>query len=79
MNTNPLIAQASSDRHQDAFVKHCSSCGSTVSTYNANPGLVVQRPEAKDWDWWAACDNVECAHAYGEGYFQSPVDWVEKK
>lgn len=79
MNTNPLIALARSDRHTECCGHDiCAACGSPVSTYNANADLVDQRPEASEWDWWCACDNADCIHAYGEGLFQEPLGWMGK-
>ena len=75
MSTNPLIDQAKCDRHPDK-AGVCALCGSAVSTYNANAAVVEQRPEARDLDWWAACDNADCSNAYGDGCFQGLPDWV---
>ncbi|WP_459252796.1 hypothetical protein [Paraburkholderia sediminicola] len=76
---NPLKTLAASCRHtkccQDDM---CVACGSPVSTYNANADLINQRPDANDWDWWCACDNADCVHAYGEGIFDEPLEWTTK-
>ena len=75
---NPLIEQAASDRHERPLrFRTCKVCDSNVSSYNCNPTLVKLRPEASAWDWWYACDNGNCEHAYGEGYFQAKPDWVK--
>jgi hypothetical protein len=80
MNLNPLIEQAKADRHPDdancCKNNVCRTCGAHVSGYNANASLRAARPEAND-DWWMACDNADCVHAYGEeqGVSNSP-DWV---
>lgn len=79
MNINPLVALASTDRHIRLQAQTCTCCGSTVSTYNANPDVVSLRSEASEWDWWAACDNADCVNAYGEGYFQESPDWIKKE
>jgi hypothetical protein len=79
MNTNSLVMLAAVDRHHRPIARRCKCCGSTISTYNANPSLVALRPEAVNWDWWAACDNADCEHAYGEGYFQDPLDWIDRR
>jgi hypothetical protein len=77
MNQNPLIVLAAEDRHTECCTNQfCRACGSPVSTYNANQSVVVQRPEASEWDWWTACDNADCLNAYGEGEFQGKPDWV---
>jgi hypothetical protein len=79
MKLNPLIELAGSERHQGCCTDHaCKSCGSPVSTYNANDPLVKQRREAEGWDYWCACDNADCEHAYGEGMFQDKPDWVAR-
>jgi hypothetical protein len=80
MKVNPLIDQAASDRHGDCCKnQYCMACGAHVSGYNANASLIAMRPEAEKegWDWWVACDNADCAHAYGEGVFQSNPDWIK--
>lgn len=79
MNINPLIELARPDRRAVCCNDDiCTVCGSPVSTYNANADLVDQRPEASNWDWWCACDNADCVHAYGEGLFQEPLGWMDK-
>ena len=81
MRQNPLMTQADIDRHKFNCCKDqtCRECGSHVSGYNCNDVLLSMRPEAKDWDWWLACDNADCQHARGEGLFQRKPDWVLKK
>lgn len=80
---NPLMDQAAADRHQDdsECCKHnfCRACGAHVSGYNANGDVIAVRPEAIEWDWWIACDNADCEHAFGEGLFQTTPDWVEER
>jgi len=79
MVDNPLIVQAADDRHSACCAKQiCTTCGSHVSTYNCNNSLCAARPEAANQDWWIACDNAECKHAYGEGVDQGGVVWVTK-
>jgi hypothetical protein len=34
------------------------------------------RSESYGGDWWVACDNGTCIHAYGEGLFQVLPDWI---
>jgi len=77
MTTNPLITQAAKDRHVRDNARTCTCCGSNISTYNANKSVVAVRPEASNWDWWAACDNANCVNAYGEGYFQERPEWIK--
>jgi hypothetical protein len=79
-DTNPLFELAAKDRHTEDCCsrQRCGVCGCHVSTYNANASVIAQRPEADDWDWWVACDNANCEHAYGEGLFQNPIGWVTK-
>lgn len=80
MNNNPLIVQAAKDRHGECCLNQfCKDCGSHVSGYNCNSDLVAFRPEAIEWDWWMACDNADCKHAYGEGIWQDDPDWVGNK
>ncbi len=83
MTPNPLIEQAASERHGDDATcckdNYCKDCGAHVSGYNANAQLISYRPEAETWDWWIACDNADCKHAYGEGLFQFLPDWVEDR
>jgi hypothetical protein len=75
---NPLIEQAAVDRHERPLrTRTCRACDWNVSSYNCNPTLVALRPEASVWDWWYACDNGNCEHAHGEGYFQATPDWVK--
>jgi hypothetical protein len=76
---NPLIEQAKTERHKNCDYLICKSCGANVSTYNANWPFIKHRPEADEWDWWAACDNANCEHAYGEGYFQTKLKWTTSK
>lgn len=75
---NPLIAAAAPDRQATATRANdaCLDCGAHVSTYNCNRSLIAERPEGAREDWWQACDNADCEHAYGEGIFQSDADWV---
>lgn len=54
----------------------CRDCGAPVSYYTCNGEIVIKRPEAANEDWWAACDNEECGHHYGEGVFQDDPDWL---
>jgi hypothetical protein len=76
---NQLIALATDDRHSECCANQfCCACGSHVRTYNANERLFQQRPEAFHEDWWVACDNGACVHAYGEGLFQVSPDWIVK-
>ena len=76
---NSLIEIAASDRHDTCCAaQKCRACGSHVSTYNANGPLIGARPEASEWDWWVACDNADCEHAYGEGLFQELIEWIAK-
>lgn len=55
----------------------CRACGCTVSHYASNEDLERVRPEAEaeGWDWWVACDNVDCENHYGEGLFQNDIAW----
>jgi hypothetical protein len=77
---NKLITEVADQRHDACCAKEfCRACGAHVSGYNANSPLVRMRPEAKGWDYWAACDNAACEHAYGEGFFQNNPDWVETR
>jgi hypothetical protein len=84
MKLNPLIEQAGTDRHPDdancCKDNVCLTCGAHVSGYNANSALRAARPEAANSDWWVACDNADCVHAYGEdqGVSNSP-DWISRK
>src|ERR1039458_8463232 len=79
MKLNELIEQAKADWHTECCLDHsCRSCGAHVSTYNANQPFVNYRPEAEIWDWWVACDNADCEHAYGEGLFQCLPSWIKK-
>jgi hypothetical protein len=78
VEVNPLMRLAESERHINCCQNDvCAACGSPVSTYNANSDVIDQRPEASEWDWWCACDNANCVHAYGEGLFQDALDWVK--
>ena len=80
MIPNPMIELADRDRHTHCCLdQFCKVCGAHVSTYNANTHTVIQRPEAAEWDWWVACDNAECEHAYGEGLFQDEIEWIGKR
>jgi hypothetical protein len=74
---NPLITQATADRHTECCQDTvCKTCGAHVSGYNCNASLITQRPEGQEWDWWMACDNEACVHAWGEGVWQDTPDWV---
>lgn len=74
---NSLILACAVDRHGDCCDdQRCTVCGAHVSTYNCNETVVALRPEAAHEDWWAACDNGECVHSYGEGIFQISPDWI---
>jgi hypothetical protein len=53
----------------------CRDCGSSVSHYTCNADLIAQRPQAAEWDWWAACDNTQCPNHVGEGIFQHRPDF----
>lgn len=53
----------------------CAACGAPVSHYACNADLIAKRPEARDSDWWAACDNTACANHCGEDVFQDTPDW----
>ena len=77
MNLNPLVKLAAYDRHMHSVTRTCTCCGSDISTYNANSKVVALRADAVNWDWWAACDNADCEHAEGEGYFQESPDWIK--
>jgi hypothetical protein len=78
---NPLIETAGKDRHDGdcCASNYCRVCGMHVSGYNANWALIEQRPEAAKEDWWIACDNGDCEHAYGEELFQGLPEWVEDR
>ena len=82
MTPNPLMTLAAIDRHSDDATccanNFCRACGSHVSGYTCNANVIAQRPAAAEWDWWQACDNADCEHAYGEGLFQFQNDWVVK-
>jgi hypothetical protein len=83
MNLNPLMEQAKADRHPDEANcckdNICKTCGAHVSGYNANAALRAARPEAEHEDWWMACDNADCVHAYGEGQgVNNWPDWIGK-
>jgi hypothetical protein len=83
LNLNPLMDQAKADRHPDdancCKDNICKTCGAHVSGYNANEALRAARPEAEHEDWWMACDNADCVHAYGEGQGVSHwPDWIRK-
>jgi len=78
---NPLIAQAAEDWLDNDH--KCFVCGSTVSVYACHPletsgDIIKYRPEAVEEDWWVACDNADCAHAYGQGTTQWGVSWVRR-
>lgn len=77
---NPLIEFAAKDRHT-GYNYYCVDCGSSVSTYNCNEFLYAARPELVNdpWDWWIACDNAACIHAYGEGFWQDKPEWMIRK
>lgn len=79
MKINPLIKNASVDRHKKCCHNHtCYNCSSHVSTYNVNKILLSHRPNAVGWDYWVACDNADCQNANGEGLFQEFPEWVNK-
>lgn len=56
----------------------CTDCGAPVSHYTCNEALVAVRPEAANWDYWAACDNTGCYNHAGEGVFQTAPLWEAK-
>ena len=62
----------------DVIQRHlskCLVCRSDVHHYVCNGDLIKVRPDAADWDWWTACDNVDCVNHYGEGMFQHRPSW----
>jgi hypothetical protein len=74
---NALTLLARAARHGACCVKNtCRNCGAHVSSYNCNSGLVKYRPEGEACDYWAACDNALCSHAYGTGYYADLPSWV---
>ncbi len=80
MKPNPMIRQCVEDRHGECCAdQYCRTCGAHVSGYNANESVIAIRPEAAGEDWWIACDNADCEHAYGEGLFQLTPEWVDKR
>lgn len=80
MPENKLIRRATEDRHTSCCAdQFCKVCGSHVSTYSANAALIGQRPLAKDEDYWIACDEADCDHAYGEPLGQDSPDWITRK
>lgn len=55
---------------EDHEMQHtCRECGASASSFNANPALLDLRPEADGFDYWAACDNIDCQFSYGAGYY----------
>lgn len=77
---NPMIETCAASRHGDCCANNvCLSCGAHVSGYNATAEVIAARPEAAREDWWLACDNADCANAYGEGLFQFLPDWCESE
>jgi hypothetical protein len=80
MTPNPLIETAADDRHKGTCCanNYCRVCGAHVSGYNCNEALTKERP-GDEFDYWAVCDNAECIHAIGEGFYMQPPDWVERR
>jgi hypothetical protein len=74
---NQLVVLAVDARHGDCCAGHfCNACDSHVSTYDAGEVLLRLRPESAFEDWWVACDNGACVHAYGDGLFQVLPNWI---
>jgi hypothetical protein len=75
---NDLIDLAADARHGDCCANQfCRACNSHVSTYDARGRVILRyRPGSAFEDWWVACDNGACVHAYGEGLFQVRPDWI---
>jgi hypothetical protein len=68
---------AVADRHHDCCQKlYCPVCWSHVSCYNTNSATQALRPQAIEFDYWAACDNGGCVNATGEGFFMEPPHWA---
>lgn len=59
-------------------IGRCLTCGAAVHGFTCNGDVVAVRPEADREDYWAACTNLACENAYGEGYLQDWPDWVEE-
>lgn len=74
MQPKPLREQASKDCLGARW--RCLACGHEVDDFLCNDATIAARPEAGEWDWWAACSNAACEHSHGEGYFQNDLDWT---
>lgn len=62
---NRLVAQAEKAREKD-HVGRCAACGCPVSAYHNEETLRAVRPDAiTQHTNWEACDNADCANAYG--------------
>lgn len=46
----------------------CACCGAAVDAFLTDGALLAQRPEAAGEYFWAACSDVSCVHAWGEGW-----------
>ena len=51
------------------IVGTCPACGSEVGHYLSNSSLRSVRAAAADFDYWAACEDDECARHHGEGFY----------
>jgi hypothetical protein len=75
---------------QDGFFKdnpeyinfhQCNNCRCTVGVYSTTGQRILHaRPMAKNYPWWAACDNTHCPHNDGSGFhdLETPPGWVRR-